>query len=241
MNMFIPQNEKKRIYMNILIIAAHPDDEVLGCGGSMAKWSKNGNEVHILIMAEGVTSRDKQRNRRQRIKDLSTLAESCDKARDILSANSIELLDYPDNRMDSIDLLDVVKSVEKKIKRLKSDVVVTHHGGDLNIDHRITHQAVITACRPFPEQTVKRILSFEVPSSTEWQSASYMRPFVPNIYEDITETLDLKIEALKAYESEMRTWPHARSLKGVEHLARLRGASVGYEAAESFMLIRELN
>jgi len=153
--------------MNILIVAAHPDDEVLGCGGSIAKWSKDGNEVHVLIMAEGVTSRDKERNREQRIEELSILAHSSDQAGGILSAKSVELLDYPDNRMDSVDLLDVVKSVEKKIKELKSNVIVTHHGGDLNIDHRITYQAVITACRPFPEQTVKQILSFEVPSATD--------------------------------------------------------------------------
>ena len=142
--------------------------------------------------------------------------------------------------MDSIDLLDVVKEVEKKNEELKPDVVVTHHGGDLNIDHRIIHQAVITACRPQPGQTVKRILSFEVPSSTEWQSPSSGNPFVPNWFEDISDTLELKIKALEAYESEMRKWPHARSIKALEHLARWRGASVGAEAAEAFMLVREI-
>ena len=226
--------------MKYLVIAAHPDDEVLGCGGSMAKWAKEGHEVHVLILAEGSTSRDKQRDRASRTEELSLLAQSAKRATYILAVESVELLDYPDNRMDSIDLLDVVKEVEKKNEELKPDVVVTHHGGDLNIDHRVIHQAVITACRPQPGQTVKRILSFEVPSSTEWQSPSSGNPFVPNWFEDISDTLELKIKALEAYESEMRKWPHARSIKALEHLARWRGATVGAEAAEAFMLVREI-
>jgi len=226
--------------MKYLVIAAHPDDEVLGCGGSMAKWAKEGHEVHVLILAEGSTSRDKQRDRASRTEELSLLAQSAKRATYILAVESVELLDYPDNRMDSIDLLDVVKEVEKKNEELKPDVVVTHHGGDLNIDHRVIHQAVITACRPQPGQTVKRILSFEVPSSTEWQSPSSGNPFVPNWFEDISDTLELKIKALEAYESVMRKWPHARSIKALEHLARWRGATVGAEAAEAFMLVREI-
>ena len=226
--------------LKILIISAHPDDEVLGCGGSMAKWSRDGNEVHLLIMAEGATSRDKQRDRGHRTEDLSILAQSTNQAAEILGVRSVELLNYPDNRMDSVELLDVVKSVEERIEKLQPAMVVTHHAGDLNIDHRVIHQAVITACRPQPRQTVKRILSFEVPSSTEWQSPSSGNPFVPNWFEDIFDTLDLKIKALEAYESEMREWPHARSIKALEHLARWRGSSVGVEAAEAFMLVREI-
>jgi len=226
--------------MKYLIIAAHPDDEVLGCGGSMAKWTKEGHEVNVLILAEGATSRDKQRDRESRTEELSLLAQSAKRATDILGVESVELLDYPDNRMDSIDLLDVVKEVEKIIEKLQPEVVVTHHASDLNIDHQIIHQAVITACRPLPRQSVKRILSFEVPSATEWQSTDAGRPFVPNWFEDIADTLNLKVKALEAYKSEMRVWPHARSIKAVEHLARWRGASVGVEAAEAFMLVREI-
>ena len=227
--------------MKYLIIAAHPDDEVLGCGGSMAKWAKKGHEVHVLIMAEGATSRDKSRDRDSRKQELSILAQSAKKAADILGVKSVELLNYPDNRMDSVDMLDVVKSVEEIIEKLQPEVVVTHHAGDLNIDHQITHQAVITACRPQPEQTVKRILSFEVPSATEWQSPDSGCPFVPNWFEDITDALPMKMKALEAYQSEMRPWPHARSIKAVEHLARWRGASAGCEAAESFMLVRNIS
>ena len=225
----------------ILIIAAHPDDEVLGCGGSMAKWAKKGHEVHVLIMAEGATSRDKSRDRDSRKQELSILAQSANQAADILGVKSVELLNYPDNRMDSVDMLDVVKSVEEIIEKLQPEVVVTHHAGDLNIDHQIIHQAVITACRPQPEQTVKRILTFEVPSATEWNSSTYVSPFTPNWFEDISDTLELKIKALEAYESEMREWPHARSIEAVQHLAKWRGASVGFSAAESFMILRQLN
>ena len=226
--------------LKILIIAAHPDDETLGCGGSIAKWVKDGHDVYVLIMAEGATSRDKTRARGTRQKELSHLAQSAKMAGKILGVHSVELLDYPDNRMDSVDLLDVVKAVEERIKKLQPAMVVTHHAGDLNIDHQITHQAVITACRPLPGQTVKCILSFEVPSATEWQSPDYGRPFVPNWFEDISDTLGMKIKAMEAYESEMRPWPHVRSIKAVEHLARWRGASAGCEATEAFMLVRNI-
>jgi len=225
----------------VLVIAAHPDDEVLGCGGSIAKWSKDGHEVHLLIMAEGVTSRDKHRNRESRKQELSNLAQSVKRAADILGVKSVELLDYPDNRMDSVDLLDVVKTIETYVKKLKPGVVVTHHSNDLNIDHQIVHQAVITACRPQPGHPVKRILLFEVPSSSEWLSPVICGPFVPNWFEDISDTLELKIKALEIYQSEMREWPHARSIKAVDHLARWRGASVGCEAAEAFMATRVIN
>ena len=225
----------------ILIIAAHPDDEVLGCGGTMAKWANEGAEVYSLIMAEGATSRDKTRDREYRNVDLAHLGLAAQKASDLLGIASVELLSYPDNRMDSVDLLDVVKSVEDRIKKINPDTVVTHHSADLNIDHQVIHEAVMAACRPQPGHPVKRILSFEVPSSTEWQSPTFGNSFIPNWFEDISDTLELKIRALEAYETEMREWPHARSIKAVEHLARWRGASIGREAAEAFILERAIN
>ena len=144
----------------ILIIAAHPDDEVLGCGGTMAKWANEGAEVYSLIMAEGATSRDKTRDRESRNVDLAHLGLAAQKASDLLGIASVELLSYPDNRMDSVDLLDVVKSVEDRIKKINPDTVVTHHSADLNIDHQVIHEAVMAACRPQPGHPVKRILSF---------------------------------------------------------------------------------
>lgn len=223
---------------SIVVFAAHPDDEILGAGGSMAKWAKNGNDIHAVILAEGVTSRDISRDRKSRNPDLSELSKVAEKSAKIIGINTITMLDYPDNRMDSVDLLDVVKSVEACIDKLQPDIVITHHSNDLNIDHRIVHKAVLTACRPQPGISVKKILCFEVPSSTEWQSPYTEPNFTPNWFEDISETLDLKIEALKAYSSEMRKWPHSRSIKAVKHLAKWRGATVGCNAVESFMLIR---
>jgi N-acetylglucosamine malate deacetylase 1 len=203
----------------ILIVTAHPDDEVLGCGASMVKWGKEGHEVNVLILAEGATSRDKQRDRASRSDDLSLLAKSAKQANDILGVQSLYLMDYPDNRMDSVDLLDLIKTVEEIITKLKPDIVLTHHSSDLNIDHQITHQAVITACRPYPNQSATRILLFEIPSSTEWQSPSSGNPFVPNWFEDISDILNLKIKALEAYKSEMLEWPHARSIKALGKMA----------------------
>ena len=226
--------------MKILIIAAHPDDEVLGCGGSMAKWSCQGDQVHVLIMAEGATSRDKFRDRNLRKLDLSHLARAAKKVEDILQLMSVELQSYPDNRMDSVDMLDVVKSIEEKIEKIKPELIITHHSADLNIDHQVIHEAVMAACRPQPGHSVRQLMSFEVPSSTEWQSPTFGNSFVPSWFEDISETLEHKIRALDAYESEMRVFPHARSIKAAEHLARWRGATVGCKAAEAFMLIRKI-
>ena len=149
-------------------------------------------------------------------------------------------LPLEDNRMDSVDLLDVVKTIDEYVEKLKPEVVVTHQSSDLNIDHQIIHQAVMVSCRSQPGHPVKRIMSFEVASATEWQSPTFGNPFVPNWFEDITDTFELKIKALEAYQSEMREWPHARSIKAVEHLAKWRGASMGREAAEAFMLVKEI-
>jgi N-acetylglucosamine malate deacetylase 1 len=225
--------------MTILVIAAHPDDEVLGCGASIAKWTAVGKEVHILIMAEGITSRSVTRDV-DKSKELSILGKAAQQAGTILGATSIKLLDFPDNRMDSLDRLDVVKAIEDEIDRLQPHTVATHHCGDVNIDHRIIHEAVVTACRPHPGHSVRRMLAFEIASSTEWQPPGSNVSFQPNWFEDVSATLTNKLEALNVYQSEMREWPHARSLKNIEHMARCRGSSVGCDAAEAFILLREL-
>jgi N-acetylglucosamine malate deacetylase 1 len=224
----------------IAVFAAHPDDEVLGCGGSVAKWSNAGIEVHVIILGEGTTSRGEVRNRELHSKELSELAQAAHAANATLGAASIQLFGFPDNRLDSIDRLDVIKEVEKQIVRLKPNIVVTHHSGDINIDHRVIHEAVVTACRPQPSNTVKRLMAFEVASSTEWQTPGSAPVFQPDWFEDITPFVDLKLKALEAYHSELRPWPHSRSIKAVEQLIRWRGASVGVEAAEAFMLLRKI-
>ncbi|MCK4858638.1 MAG: PIG-L family deacetylase [candidate division Zixibacteria bacterium] len=225
----------------VLVVAAHPDDEILGCGGTIAYHARRKEAVHVVILGEGVTSRDDHRDRDANSEKLSTLGEAAQRAGAILGVRSTTLHGFPDNRMDSIDLLDMVKIVEGFIERFRPDIVYTHHRGDLNIDHRLVHDAVVTACRPLPRNhQVTTLLFFEVASSTEWQPPGSGVPFQPNWFVDITDTLELKLAALKEYSSEMCPWPHARSLEAVEHLAHWRGTSIGVAAAEAFMLGRNM-
>jgi len=224
----------------VLVVAAHPDDEVLGCGGTIARHVADGDQVQVLIVAEGATSRLEHRDRSQVGDQLSDLAKAAHKAGSILGVAGVELLDLPDNRLDSLDRLDLIKHIEFYINHYRPQVVYVHHSGDVNVDHRLLHEAVITACRPTPGHAVRRLLSFEVPSSTEWQPPGSASAFLPNWFVDISDQFNLKIDALEAYASEMRPWPHARSLKAVEYLGRWRGAQVGVEAAEAFCLLRQL-
>lgn len=222
----------------VLVIAAHPDDEVLGCGGSMARLAEEGAAVHVHFLADGVGARGRATG--PDAKALKARRGAALKACDILGAASVTFGDFPDNRLDSLPLLDVIKQVEARMEAVRPGLVLTHHTGDLNIDHRRVHDAVVTACRPYPSQTVRSLLFFELPSSTEWQTPGSGAPFTPNWFVDISKTLARKIEALKAYRMEMRPWPHARSVEAITHLARWRGATVGVEAAEAFLLGRTI-
>jgi len=224
---------------SVLIVAAHPDDEVLGCGGTIARHADAGDAVQVLIVAEGATSRQGQRDRCQAADELSSLSQAAQTAGAILGAAGVTLLDLPDNRLDSLDRLDLIKRVEERIALHQPQVVYVHHAGDVNIDHRRLHEAVITACRPTPGQPVRRLLSFEVASSTEWQPPGSAPAFLPNWFVDITAQWSRKRQALEAYAAEMRPWPHARSIAALDHLARWRGAQVGVEAAEAFCLLRQ--
>lgn len=225
---------------NILVVAAHPDDEVLGCGGMMAKHIKQGDKVHVVIIAEGITSRDPKRDREKHKVGLETLIQESRVANKILGTTTLDQHEFPDNRLDSVNLLDIIKVIEEAVDRYQPEIVYTHHAGDMNVDHRVAHTAVITACRPAPSRPVKTLLFFEVVSSTEWVPPGSMQPFNPNWFCDITDTLDLKLKAMKAYQSEIRTWPHPRSAEGLEYLARWRGTIVGIKAAEAFMLGRNV-
>jgi len=215
----------------ILVVAAHPDDEVLGCSGTMARHVSDGDKVYVVFMSDGVTSRtcvesNEVEVRKQAAKDASNI---------LGIVQSPRFLGFPDNRMDAVALLDIVQTLEQVIDEIEPEVVYTHHLGDLNIDHKITHQAVMTACRPQPEFCVREIYSFEVLSSTEWSTNN---PFIPNYFVDISDTLELKISAIKAYNSELRTFPHARSIESIKALAKYRGASMGIRAAEAFKVER---
>ena len=226
--------------MSVLVLAAHPDDEVLGCGATMARLAAEGHAVDVVIVAEGATSRDADRQPDTRRDELSALTSAARHAGEILGVRSVDLLGLPDNRLDSMDRLSLIKAVEAVVARIQPNTVFTHHAGDVNIDHRRLHEAVVTACRPQPGHCVRRLLFFEVASSTEWQPPGSAPAFQPAVFYDVADTLAAKRQALAAYASEMRPWPHARSLEAVEHLARWRGASVGVVAAEAFMLGREV-
>lgn len=224
----------------VLVVAAHPDDEVLGCGATMAAHAAAGDAVHLLILAEGVTSRRDCRDTTLDAVWLEDIAAAAREANHLLGVSSVTLLNLPDNRLDTVPLLELIKLVEQQIVKLVPDTVYTHHWGDLNVDHRLVHQAVLTACRPLPGNPVKRLFFFEVPSSSEWQAPVTELSFVPNWYQDVTATMSLKLQALELYRSEIRDWPHSRSYRAVDYLAKWRGASVGVEAAEAFVLGRAL-
>lgn len=226
--------------MSILVIAAHPDDEVLGCGGTIAKSVSQGLDVNVIIAAEGFTSRQQSRDPIASSSELESLRNCAYAASSILGVSNLDFLELPDNRMDSINLLDVVKLIEQKVDYYSPSTVFFHHCGDVNIDHTILHKAVCTACRPMPGSVVKSLISFEVPSSTEWQLPGSAPPFIPNWYVDISDFWEIKLRSLEAYAVEMRPWPHARSIEALWHLASLRGSQVGFKAAEAFCLLRKL-
>lgn len=221
----------------ILVIAAHPDDEVLGCGGTLALVADQGAQIHVAFLADGVFSRGTASGRDA---ELAARRAAAQKACDVLGVRSVSFGDFPDNRMDSVELLGIVKFIEALIAEYRPDTVFTHHAGDVNVDHRRIHEAVVTACRPQRGHPVRTLLFFEVPSSTEWQPPGSGVVFAPNWFIDTSNTLERKLMALDAYTAELRAWPHPRSRQGVEHLARWRGATVGADAAEAFMLGRHL-
>lgn len=224
----------------MLVVAAHPDDEILGCGATIARLATEGWEIHILILAEGETSRQVTRSREKAGLKLSSLKSQARKAAKIVGARSVRFADFPDNRMDGVELLDVVKRVEAEIERVKPSRVLTHRRSDVNVDHGVVHDAVTAATRLLPGTRVREVWYFEVPSSTEWRPPTSATVFSPSLFVDVGATIATKLLALEAYASEMRDFPHPRSVEAVEHLARWRGASAGVQAAEAFEIGRQL-
>jgi LmbE family N-acetylglucosaminyl deacetylase len=218
----------------VLLVAAHPDDELLGAGGSIIKHVKAGDEVYALILGQGAVSRDGVDN--EAVKDLQKQARA---AGDIIGFYDMFFCDFPDNAFDSVALLKIVKEVEESLEKIKPGLVLTHHAYDLNVDHRLTHEAVLTASRPCNDNAPHTIYSFETLSSTEWQNQDHQQ-FKPTMFVDIEETIDKKIEALSKYESEMRPYPHSRSPEGVKILAQYRGLQSNLRFAEAFTQVRKI-
>jgi LmbE family N-acetylglucosaminyl deacetylase len=221
---------------NVLVVAAHPDDEILGCGATMARHAAEGDRVMVLLMADGVGARNPENA-------LAALAQRQNAARNankILGVENVTLLTYPDNRMDTVALLDIVQDVEKLLRQCVPEIVYTHYSGDVNIDHRLVSEAVVVACRSTPGFPVRQLLFFETPSSTEWRPPVSGMSFAPNYFVNVSSYIDLKLQALEVYSEELRAFPHPRSKMAVAHQAAWRGATVGVEAAEAFELARAI-
>jgi LmbE family N-acetylglucosaminyl deacetylase len=223
------------IKKNILVVAAHPDDEVLGCGGTVARMVGEGCEVYILIMGEGITSRDNKRDIKKRKKEIEKLRNQAVKANKVLGVKKVFFCNFPDNRFDTIPLLDIVKAIEKVKEKIKPNIIFTHYDRDLNIDHQVTYRAVITASRFLPGETAREIYSFEVLSSTE---CNYPLSFSPNVFFNIKSTYKLKLKAMEQYLSELKSFPHPRSIEAMKSGIKTRGAIVNLEYAEAFNLVR---
>jgi LmbE family N-acetylglucosaminyl deacetylase len=221
-----------------LVVAAHPDDEVLGCGGTIARLAQEGHDTHIAILGEGITSRYEQREQGEQA--VEVLRATSQAVADMLGATGLSLYGLPDNRFDTVPLLDVIKIVEELIERLQPQVIYTHHGGDLNVDHLVVHRAVLTATRPQAGQPVRDLYAFEVPSSTEWAFGQFRPSFHPNVFVDISATLEIKIQSMQLYESEARSFPHPRSPEALRAIAARWGSVCGLGCAEAFELIRSV-
>lgn len=219
--------------MNVLIIAAHPDDEVLGCGGTIARHAADGDTVRILILGEGATSRDGE----QGFLTTKALEENARQVASFLGAQSVDFGRFPDNRFDSIDLLDLVKSIEAVVGKFEPEILYTQSGGDLNIDHAMTYRATLTAVRPMEGCPIRSLYTYEVNSSTEWSFGHFTPAFRPDYFVDVSGVIDRKVQALTMYDSEIRAFPHPRSERGLRVLAERRGMCVGMKAAEAFQTV----
>lgn len=227
----------------ILIVVAHPDDELLGLGGTMNKLITEYNvKTHVIILGEGITSRSDSRDIEQWKEELAIHKRNIKSAQKEIGYQSVSIYDFPDNRFDTVALLDIIKVIEKEKQEFLPDVVFTHHGGDVNVDHQRTFEAVITSCRPMEHETVKAIISFETPSGTEWRANSDPRHFFPNFFVSISkENLNAKIKGMESYEFESRPFPHPRSPKALEIVAQRWGVAMGKEYVEAFHIVRSIN
>lgn len=227
----------------VMLVVAHPDDELLGLGGTMHRFIKEfGVATHVVILGEGITSRSDSRDVEKWSNELAIHHSNIEKARNIIGYQSMYIHNLPDNRFDTIALLDIVKIVEKEKSEFKPDVIFTHHGGDVNIDHQRTFEAVVTACRPMAHEKVKTIITFETMSGTEWRASSDPRHFTPNYFVEVTESdINAKIRAMECYEYEKRQYPHPRSPEALKTRAGMWGIANGVEFAEAFCIVRAID
>jgi LmbE family N-acetylglucosaminyl deacetylase len=217
----------------ILVIAAHPDDELLGLGGTVARHAAAGDDVCTLIVSEGASSRYGF----GAVEDLRTAARA---AAAVLGTRDLRFLGMKDQYLDELPIIEVTRPIELLVRELRPDIVYTHHWGDLNRDHRVVSEAVMVACRPVGDDYPHRLLCFETPSSSEWSSTDLSLAFVPNYFVDISATVDKKLQSMSCYPSELRPHPHPRALDSLRTRAAYWGQIVGKAYAEPFVLVREV-
>ncbi len=224
----------------IMLVVAHPDDELLGLGATMHKLIHEVNiSTHVVILGEGITSRSENRDPEKWKTELEIHHKNIKQAQKAIGYHSVSTYNFPDNRFDTVALLDIIKVIEKEKEKFQPDAIFTHHGGDVNIDHQRTFEAVITACRPMNQETVKTIITFETPSGTEWRSPTDPKHFLPNLFFSVTnQNIDAKIKGMESYEFEKRTYPHPRSPEALIIQAQRWGVAVGCKYAEAFCLVR---
>lgn len=215
----------------VLVVAAHPDDELLGAGGTLGRHVHCGDSVHALLVADGATSR-------YATGMADVLAKCTQRAAQVLGLASVEMLSLPDQRLDAMSLLDVTRDVEMVVDHVRPDVVYTHFPGDVNADHGVVARAAWTACRPYVLPGLRLFAAFETPSSTEWAWPVEGSAFRPALFVDVTSTLDEKLDAMACYDSELRDYPHPRSLRALRERAAYWGSRVGRPAAEAFQVLR---
>ena len=220
---------------NILVVVSHTDDETIGMGGTIKKHIKEGCNVFAMSMTDGVNSRDNVSE-----KEITERKLASEKASKILGFKWEENYNFSDNAMDKYPLLEIIKCIEKVKDKIKPVLVYTHSGADLSIDHQIVSKAVLTTFRPQPNELCKEIRLFEVASATDFGQKSITGRFDPNLYVEISETWESKLNALKQYNSELRDYPHSRSIDAIKNLAHVRGNQVGYDMVEAFEVIRKI-
>jgi len=224
----------------IMLIAAHPDDELLGSAGTLLYYKKKGYEIKIIFLSDGESSRGGVE--KKKIKNLILKRKiQAIKVSKLCKFKEPSFAEFPDNHLDSIPLINIVKFIEKEIKEYKPTIIITHNENDLNIDHQLVFKAVVTATRPSTKTFVDAIYCFETPSSTENNFSKLKASFNPNLFFDITKYINTKIKLLKVYKKELRPYPHARSLRGIKILAKYRGTQIGVKYAEAFYVLRQLN
>ena len=226
----------------IMVVVAHPDDELLGPGAAMHRIINDyGITAHVVILGEGITSRSDARDTEKWKSELDTHRKNIKSAQGAIGYQSVNIYDFPDNRFDTVALLDIIKIIEKEKLAFDPEIIFTHHGGDVNIDHQRTFEAVITACRPLQGERVRTIITFETPSGTEWRASSDPKHFIPNLYIEVKEeNVKAKIRGMESYEFEKRSYPHPRSPEALTIQAQRIGIIIGAAYAEAFCIIRSI-